>query len=1661
MVAIVSGNSLGLNLTSKGVLGGQGVYGDPTMGQGGEQVYVNASNGNLVLQQLQDQLVGAGLDVASVLTYNSLGLANDDNGDNFSIGKAPVQLQLSGPVNTAGSTLTRTAFDGSQAVYTWDAANSRYIAVNGTGAFDTITYASSKYTWVDGATQTTETYDGTTGRLLTRTDAAGNALTFGYDPSSGFLTSVTDANGETVTYVYSGNLLQQVKAPAMTSAGGTTSVQPVVTYGYDTSGRLATVTVDLTPDGSTGDGNVYTTSYTYDGSSRRVQTVTQSDGTKLTFAYDASNRVYTITDALNNVTTYTYDTANLKTTVTANGQATVYAYNTSGQLLSVTAPAVNGASPVTKFAYNANGELATATDADGRVTTMGYDAAGNQVSVLDSAGNLTTRTFDSKNRQLTQTTALLPTAPGPALSTPALTSAGGVSVAGGVVTKTGSTNAWDAGAWSAIALPGAVTASATANAGYAMFGLAAAPAADGSYSGLDYGFYLSNGALSATSKGNTLATLGSVVAGDRLSVSYDGAGHVNFLKNGLVLFTTAATPTQPLRLDASFCTQGSSLSDLGFGPGSITDQTLVNGGGMAAVATSPGSATLRPNLTSAGVVSISAGSVTKTGTTNGWDAGAWSTTGLSGVATATVTANAGYAMFGLSRTPATNGSYSGLDYGFYLNSGTLVATSFGNTLATLGSYVAGDTLSVSYDGAGHVSFLKNGLVVYSAAATFTQPLFFDSSLCTQGSGFTNALFGAGTATELAPANGSAAASSAGTVTKTAATAAWDSSVYSAHGVTGAAIATVTAGTGYAMFGLNADPTTDASSASIDYEFYLNNGTLVAAASGNILATLGTYSAGDTLGVRYDGSGHVGFIKNGVVLYSTTATVSQPLYFDSSFYSQGASVSNIRFGSAAPTQLTTRYVYSADGKGLLRYAITPEGRVTEYGYNAQGQLASTNEYVKAAYPVAGLDSAAAPSEATMNAWRATQDLTQTQRTDIARDSRQQIASTTTYTATASSGAGAGTSSQTTFVYDPSGRLLQTIKPGSAKTTYGYDGLGRIKTTTDALNRTTTTAYADAAGTITVTYANQLTTTSAYDKDGRLVSTTSVNAGATLAKATVDYDSLGRVLRTTDLTGVSTWYLYDADGRKVAAVDGNGVLTEYVYDNAGLVTETIAYATPINVALLVDGNGKPNNPALSTVRPTFNASTDHRGWTVYDAAGHVSQTIDALGAVTQFDYDGDDRLVSTRTFATKIDVSTLAGSPALQSVAASSADRIARNFYDGDGHLVGALDPDNYLTVYQYDADGQRTVTIRYATQSPAATDQSTLSQLVPASAPNDQRSVTLYDMQGRVTGQVDALGYLTQTFYNPRNTVDHVTRYATSVGTAVAAGTAVDAIKPAATGSDTTTSYAYDADDRVTSRTDPAGIVTTYTYDPNTDALISSTTGSTRPDATTTQTRYDALGRAVATLDGVGSAMITAGMTQAQIDAIWSQYAVKTTYDLAGRRTSTTDALGHTTLFFYDGDGQLRYTVDPLNNVKELRYDAFGQVTTTIAYATAINPSGIGSGGLVTAGLTSAVAQVANAAKDQVSRRVYDTDGRVSLGVDPMGAATSYAYDANGNVTQTRQYANQVPSGGVVQINDPAGSSGTGSAATVLGTFDIGDVLTATVRFKAPSGAGGKMYLGDG
>jgi YD repeat-containing protein len=344
MVAIVSGNSLGLSLTSLATLGENGSNQLPGSGRSGEQAFVNVSNGNLVLQDRDDYLVSTGLDAEVLRTYNSQGGMVGGVQDSWAVGVARQRVALtSGALQSAGSILTRTDRDGAEATYLWDAAASRYRSSAGAGAYDEITWDSAKshFVWTDGDTSLVERYE-QSGRLVSSTDADGHTMAYAYN-ANGSLARMTGASGEVTAFDYVEGKLSQIRKVL---ADGSTST--LVRYSYDLQGRLSAVIVDISPtDNAIADGDTYGTTYGYVGNSLRIATVTQTDGSRLSFTYvqvGSEYRVATVQDALLQTTSYSYDTNSRTTTVIDPlGFATVYEYDDLGQLTRIISSAANSA----------------------------------------------------------------------------------------------------------------------------------------------------------------------------------------------------------------------------------------------------------------------------------------------------------------------------------------------------------------------------------------------------------------------------------------------------------------------------------------------------------------------------------------------------------------------------------------------------------------------------------------------------------------------------------------------------------------------------------------------------------------------------------------------------------------------------------------------------------------------------------------------------------------------------------------------------------------------------------------------------------------------------------------------------------------------------------------------------------------------------------------------------------------------------------------------------------------------------------------------------------------------------------------------------------------------------------------------------------------------
>ncbi|MFC4293398.1 hypothetical protein ACFOWX_13315, partial [Sphingorhabdus arenilitoris] len=193
---------------------------------------------------------------------------------------------------------------------------------------------------------------------------------------------------------------------------------------------------------------------------------------------------------------------------------------------------------------------------------------------------------------------------------------------------------------------------------------------------------------------------------------------------------------------------------------------------------------------------------------------------------------------------------------------------------------------------------------------------------------------------------------------------------------------------------------------------------------------------------------------------------------------GSNTSSANIGQYA------HYVY--DGEGHLRFSISAEGLVTEYGYQATGELLYTRSYPGNSYTAGALT---APSEAAMNTWLAgITDKSTSQLMTYAYDVRGNMLTSVNYGSADAAGNGTAAEgySRTDYVYDANGRLLSRTGLGQVSETFVYDGMDRVIASTDLNGGTTSVVFNDAATQTVVTLANGQVTTSTYNKAGDLVS-----------------------------------------------------------------------------------------------------------------------------------------------------------------------------------------------------------------------------------------------------------------------------------------------------------------------------------------------------------------------------------------------------------------------------------------------------------------------------------------------------------------------------------------------------------------------------------------------
>ncbi|MER6053187.1 DUF6531 domain-containing protein [Streptomyces sp. NPDC001793] len=470
--------------------------------------------------------------------------------------------------------------------------------------------------------------------------------------------------------------------------------------------------------------------------------------------------------------------------------------------------------------------------------------------------------------------------------------------------------------------------------------------------------------------------------------------------------------------------------------------------------------------------------------------------------------------------------------------------------------------------------------------------------------------------------------------------------------------------------------------------------------------------------------------------------------------------------------------------------------------------------------------------------------------------------------------------------------------------------------------------------------------------------------------------------------------------------------------------------------------------------------------HDADERVHTVTHSAGARLEFAYHADGTLARVaaddgRTVSYAYEHGDDEGDARLCAVTGVDG-AVTRYHGDGAGRLVRVTDPDGVVTVVNhYDAAGRIVHQDLAGAGGIGLAYDDASGETVVTDRPTGARTAFRHDAAARVVRVTDPLDGTTTLAYDAEG---RFTEGSTPGGTTVRreyddAGNVI-----ANSWGGAATRWTYDRRHRVTGVTDPAGLVTSYTYDgdghlPATatdpsgavtrntvrDGLI---TARQEPDGGRWRYDYDRRRGLIARTDPTGAVtrytVDRAGRRTAETDPVGRRTGYA--YDAAGRPTAVTGPDGGTTRYHYSAAGRLTEIVDPAGTRTARSYDDAGRLaadTDALGGRTAYDYDEAGN--------------LASITDPAGARTTVESDllGRITGVVDPLGTAVRYDYDADGNAvsrhgpygTTTTDYD---PRGNPLSVTDPTGAT----------THHAYDALDRPVAYTDATGATWHTHYDD-
>ena len=504
---------------------------------------------------------------------------------------------------------------------------------------------------------------------------------------------------------------------------------------------------------------------------------------------------------------------------------------------------------------------------------------------------------------------------------------------------------------------------------------------------------------------------------------------------------------------------------------------------------------------------------------------------------------------------------------------------------------------------------------------------------------------------------------------------------------------------------------------------------------------------------------------------------------------------------------------------------------------------------------------------------------------------------------------------------------------------YDGLGNIASITDPARLKISYGYDELQRLVSEKYSDSTDlsaepayTEKSYDyNDAANSRTTTRENGTTVYEA---YDMSGNVIQEI-IGGVkSASYVYDNQDRLIRKVNGNGQVSTYTYDTRGnLKTETLPAVEGFDGTSIIS--------SVSLVKKYSYDESGNRTKEVY-YQGTEDTAIELKNR--DFKYDGMGQVIEEIDHYIKDNIDT-----------ASSV----KYAYNCNGQVLSVTDTNNVSTVKTYTSRGQ-----------------------ISTETFGGYTTVYDYDLEDRLVKMSDPRKGLYEGDFSVEYVYDDLDRL-------------VKGELPDRDGQTPAVVLAYDARGNLSSRTEPDGSLTSYTYTYRNWVFEETKTGDngsykteygydaagnrtsvTEPNTAEWVYAYDGADRLITVTQPLGSVIHytydgednLTGKTNGS--GFWSYY----TYDARGRLATEKDALGNITSYAYDILGNRTRMTDPNLNEWKYQYDEMGRMV-----------------------------QETNS-RNLNAYYTYDAGGRLKTLTDPNGTVVTYAYN-NRNLPTAVGYVN--------------------------------------------------------